>query len=512
MVTCIILVESMDTLNVSFFKGNRLLANYIGNLPISHFINDRIDCLKIMFKPDLCNFVPEDAYKLDNINVNGVSKSCLISCNDFKNLSSLCSKVRDIQIYNYLDVYESVFRDRDKVVVVDSWSKSLASVLYIEFGQILDFRRIRYSNLGNAINKICKNYNCYSVVNAGKVFDYVGMNSVISNLNQVEKERLSSLRHIQYCFENQGIAVLEDTPSLDWSDGEEGGNSLFSPQEDYYARNLNDHDFNVESDYEEHEEEVGYEEPPRKLGFFEKLFGSKKNKPSKKAPKGKGLSKARKGKKQIEDEQEEIQEVKPKVKTKPSRKVKPKKEPVNEGSKFADENYVDESDVSDYKSRFSQLAVDDSSHASNGKKPSVRKFDIYDKLTYIGGSVFLIVVITFLTLHVKFNGELDSMNANLSGAIRLKNHIASNVEFSSDPVDSPTLKVSQLKSMALPSSFKVQNITYDGVDYSMSVAVGEKDNIDDFSSYLPKGFKLSKIEPKKLEENSKIYDIILAVS
>lgn len=333
MVTCIIQIDSMDSINVSLIRDNRLLTNYIGKLPISHFINDKIDCLKVIFKPTLCNSVPEDAYKLDNVSVSNVIKSCVISYDDFKNLSSFCYKVKDIQIYNYLDINKYLFRDRQRLILVDSWSKTLASVMYMESGSIVDFRRVRFNNLSSIIHKMCEKYNCYEVINAQKSYDYVGLKSVLTNLDSVDKDRLASLKHIPYCLDVKGLDVLETSESLDWSEdseyddvddvysnehseghydeeydesGEPSQPSKFSQpnkpgnsrnhrgaglgtSEDYYSRKLKEQNFDVESDIDDNEADeeegssnnslydaFGGELEPKKVGFFAKLFGKKK--------------------------------------------------------------------------------------------------------------------------------------------------------------------------------------------------------------------------------------------
>lgn len=531
MVTCVVLIESVDSLNVSLFRDNRLLVNYIGDLPISHFVNNKIDCLKVMFKPALHVVVPDNAYKLDTVSVNGTIKDCLISCDDFNNLSSLCGKVKDIQIYNYLDVYKSLFKDRDRVVIVDSWSKSLASVTYIEFGSIVDLRRVKYSDLAKVIHKICESYNCYEVVNAKKTFDYVGLNSVVSNLDQIEKDRLSSLRHIQLCFESEGLSVLEKEEILDWSTDKDGkGTSLgglneeldsedvVDSREDYYTRNLNGKDFNVESDYQEEEFEEVFEEP-RKVGFFEKLFGKKKqnsfNKPKRKKP--------RPSKSNAEDIEEDlagdddenlVKVSRSKNKSKGKKVVKQKSVEIDTDYSRFEEGYEDDSDLNDYRSRFSQVAVGNltTSPRANGRRNNAGKFNIYDTITYVSAVVFLVISITCGSLHFIWRDDVIVLNDNIVVGNKLKNQITTNLDISKNSANSPAMRVSQLRSLALPKSYKILSVDYNGIEYKLSLSVDSSDNIDEFSSYLPNVFKLGKIEPRKSNNNSKIYDIVLAVS
>lgn len=515
MVTCIVLIESVDSLNVSLIRDDKLLVNYIGDLPISHFINDKIDCLKVIFKPALCNSVPEDGYKLGNINVNGVNKDCVISYEDFNNLSSFSCKVKDIQIYNYLDVCKSLFQDKDKVLVVDSWSKSLASVLYIEYGSVVDFRRVRHNKLASVIRKMSDKYGYFDTINANNFYDIISLKVALSNLNQVPKERLPFMKHLGYCLETKGIEVLEgEHEILDWRDEEDDqSNNVYygeessdvdrflrkedkGASEDYYARNLQGEDFEVESDFEdEYEDEEVVDkslaammretEESASLGFFARLFGKKKKTPSSKNFKV--------------DEN----------KIKGGKNSGPSK-----FSKYAeydeDENDEDEND----EVRFSQIAVGDhrTSRKSNGRNSNVRNYSAVDYAFYVSFIVFVSCALIFGGLQFIYKEKVNLLSSTYGSALKMKNQMQTSVSLAENPASSPAIKVSLLNNLSLPSSFDMLDIDYSGNEYKVTLSIDVADNIDDFASFLPEGIVLSKIVPKISNEMTKLYDIILVTS
>lgn len=522
MVTCVILIDSVDTLNVSLIRDDKLLVNYIGNLPISHFINDKIDCLKVIFKPTLCNSVPEDGYKLGLVSVNGINKDCVISYEDFNNLSSFCSKVKNIEIYNYLDVCKNLFKDKERVLVVDSWSKSLASVLYMEFGNIVDFRRIKYNKLPYVINKMSEKYGYFDIINANKFYDIITLKATISNLDKIDqsnKNRLSYMKHLAYCLETSGINVLEkEDTTLSWSNEDDNpSNSV----KDYYTRKLDEEDFEVASDLNEDGfDEYSYEddsdegfdgdlagapsqEPEKKIGFFAKLFGKK--------PKKNNANNANRPRKNFNvRDDEELEE--------PSNLVKSRKNNrKTANSRFSSnalssDEYDDEDDEDEY--RFSQIAVGDhrSSRKTSGYNPNVRKYTGTDYAFYISFIVFVSCALIFGGLQFIYKEKVGVLSNSYSSAVKMKNQMQASVEISENPANSPTVKVSQLSNIALPSSYNIDNIDFDGSQYKMTVSVGPNDNIDSFSSYLPDGIVLSNITEKSSSENSKTYDIVLVSS
>lgn len=503
MVTCVVLIDSVDTLNVSLIRDNRLLVNYIGNLPISHFVNDKIDCLKVIFKPTLCNSVPEDGYKLGLVSVNGINKDCVISYEDFNNLSSFCSKVKNIEIYNYLDVCKNLFKDKEKVLVVDSWSKSLASILYMEFGSIVDFKRIKYNKLPYSINKMSEKYGYFDIINANKFYDIINLKSTISNLDRIDKSRLSYMKHLGYCLETSGINILEkENTSLSWASENDNSNESVR---DYYSRKLEEENFEVDSDiedsYEDDDSDFNDESPSmeqvEKVGFFARLFGKKPKKTNSAKP-SKNFN--------VRDD-EELEE--------PSNIVgSRKKSRKTTNSRFSanaldSDEYDDEYDEDE--SRFSQIAVGDhrSSRKTSGYNTNVRKYNGTDYAFYISFIVFVSCALIFGGLQFIYKEKVGVLSNSYSSAVKMKNQMQASVEISENPANSPTVKVSQLNNIALPSSYTIDNVDFDGSQYKMTVSVSPTDNIDTFVSYLPEGIVLSGITEKSSNENSKTYDIVL---
>ena len=514
MVTCVVLIESVGTLNVSLIRDDKLLVNYIGDLPISHFINDKIDCLKVIFKPTLCNSVPENGYKLGNINVNGINKDCVISYDDFNSLSSFSCKVKDIQIYNYLDVCKSLFKDKDKVLVVDSWGKSLASVLYIEFGSVVDFRRVRYNKLSQVISKMSDKYGYFETINANLFYNIIELKAMISNIDSVDRNRLSSMKHLAYCLETQGTQVLDNSNEiLNWQgEGDYSNSSIdsfpteenYDSSKDYYARKLNNEDFDVESDYEEDDEFIenpSHNPQPQveeKIGFFAKLFG-KKSKKNQSAPSKKFT---------INDDLDEEQSTPSR-----NRKSNPSNRPNNSApSRFA--KYAEYEEDEDGEVSFSQIAVGDhrSSRKSNGYNPNVRKYSTVDYVFYVSFIVFLSCSLIFGGLQLIYKEKVGLLSSTYGSAVKMKNQMQSSVSLSETPANSPTIKVSQINNLSLPSSYNILGIDYSGNEYTVTLSVAESDNIDDFSSFLPDGVVLSKINPKTSNDSSKLYDIVLVTS
>lgn len=526
MVTCVVLIESFDSLNVSIVKDNRLLANYIGDLPISHFINEKVDCLKVIFKPTLCNFVPENGYKLGNVKVNNINKDCVISYEDFNNLSSFCSKVDSIEVYNYLDVCKNLFSNNDKVLVVDSWSKSLASVLYIEYGNVVDFKRVKYNKLPSVINKMSDKYGYFGVVNANDFYDIMSLKTNISNIDRVPKERLSSIKHLAFCLENSGMSVLEQEDNyLGWS-----SESDDEVADSYYSNKINEEDFEVESDLSEDDlseddygtgdelnynsnnkpnyveedleddledlndsrtDEVG-DEFEKPLGFFARLFGRKKK--SSKRPSNKSFT--------VDEEDE------PSNKGSKSFGMRSKRRTNSRFSAYEDE-YEDE-DSSDGENRFSQLAVGEhkSSRGANGYVRE-RNMTGADYAFYVSFILFMSLAIIFGGLQFIYKEKVGTLSNSYSSAMKIKNQMKTSVEILEDPSNSPTVKVSQIKNMALPSTYKLEEIVYDGVNYNATLRTSLEDSVDSFSSYLPEGLVLSGITEKSSDKTSRKYNIVL---
>lgn len=508
MVTCVVLIDSIDSMNVTLLRDDKVLCHYIGNLPISHFINDKIDVLKVVFKPTLCNSVPEDAYKIGSVLVNGVNKDCVISYNDFNNLSSLIGKVDSIEIFNYIDFYKDLYGDRDDIVVIDSWNKSLASMVYIKFGQIVDFRRVSYSNLANTLGKFTNKHNCHNVINGVKSYDYVGVGSAIGNLDEIDKDRIPFLKHIPLCLEYTGVEICEKSEILDWSEGSKESNSLA-----YYSKNIESKDFdldsstdiddvNMEEEYtEELDNEISVEqEEPKKVGFFGRLFGGSKNK------------KVTSKKEFVVDESGENETKKSKGSI--NRKSKKGKDSrFSEPSRFGDEDdFSFDDELED--SRFSQLAVGDykSSRKPNGFNPNVRKYNTVDYLFYIGFICFMSLAFIFGGLQFIYKEKVGILSDTYTSAVLMKNKMESSVGISEDPVNSPVTKVAQIKNLSLPNTYKINNIEYNGADYRLTLTIGEKDSIDNFGQFLPSGLKVSKITPRDQSNGKKIYDISLVVS
>ena len=546
------LIDSVDSINVTLLRDNKILSNYVGNLPISHFINDKIDVLKVVFKPTLCNSVSEDAYKIGNVQVNGVNKSCVISYEDFNNLSSLVGKVPNIEIINYIDIYKDTYRDRDSVVVVDSWSKSLAAIVYIQFGTIVDFRRVSYSTLPNILGKFTAKHSCYNVVNGCKNFDYVGLKSSIVNLDKIDKDRLPLLKHLSYCLEHNGASLTEQSEILDWSnDSEDDGSQDL--ENNYYSRNIKEEDLDLDSPTDLDDEGSvddlgdGYDESdkpnhginnqannprnvkqqaPAKVGFFARLFGKK--------PKMADSDRA------MMNYQTELDEdsynndnilsqdnpLKPSsaINRKSNAKPKPKSSKTAKSdsrfsapSRFGDDDELgfDDEDEDDYEdSRFSQLAVGDhrSSRKPRGFNPNVRKYNTADYLFYVGFTGFICLAFIFGGLQLVYKEKVGMLSNTYSSAIKMKNQMESSVEVADNVANSPVTKISQINNLALPNSYKINNIEFDGTEYRLTVSLSDGDNIDEFSSFLPEGLTLSRINVKDESDNQKIYDVILVLS
>ena len=553
MVTCIVLIDSTDSINVTFLRDNKILSNYVGNLPISHFINNKIDLLKVVFKPTLCNSVSEDAFKIGNVQVNSVNKSCVISYDDFNNLSSLLGKVPNIEIINYIDIYKDAYKDMDSVVVVDSWNKSLASVVYIEFGSIVDFRRVNYSNLPNILSKFTSKHNCHNVINGCKNFDYVGLNSSIVNLDKIEKERLPFLKHVYYCLEHEGSSLTEQGEILDWSSDED---KVDNGSQNYYARNIDEGSLGLDSptDIDDPDNELhgdnseyvdGYDynpsrmeespskqqpkgaprkggsgrpgAPKEKVGFFAKLFG-KKNKVS-----DSDLAMMDYESNNYEQDENSLNVDSP---LKPRRSNKPSKtnnRKSNKGgdsrfsapSRFGDDDFSFDDDDDEYgESSFSQLAVGDhrSSRKPRGFNPNVRKYSTADYLFYVGFTGFMCLAFIFGGLQLVYKEKVGVLSDTYNSAIKMKNQMESSVEVADNAANSPVTRLSQINNLALPNSYKINNVEFNGNEYRLTLSLEQNDNIDDFSGFLPEGLTISRIDPKGESDNQKIYDVVLVLS
>lgn len=262
---CICLYKDVNVTNISLMSNNVLVANKCSNDSVMNYLNSsHIDEVSVILKPNVVTEVVDGSYLIgDFLGDTGTRNLCVVSENTINSLTDVGHKygIKSMKVYNYIDVVCSKFKKDEKIIIVSPWNNSLVALIYSEFGIARDFKLSSESRLASLIGRFRSKYNC-RVVEDISAYDYVGLKDVVTNLDEVDKEKRCLLAHIPYVFYNKGIDLLKPKPVF---------SAVVNPMEKMYIE-----DYSVDDDVDD--DDLPPEPSVKKSGFFSGLF--KKNKPT----------------------------------------------------------------------------------------------------------------------------------------------------------------------------------------------------------------------------------------
>lgn len=488
MVRCVMLYNNSESCNITLLNDDNVVVNCMGNYSLDSFLfNTGVDTLHVIFKPSVYNSVPENGFKIGNVSLNGVLKSCIISNEDVRRLADYSSiyGIKSIRLYNFLDLVVDRYKSEENVLVLMEWSNDIVGIAHIEMGELSEFRRVREDKLISILSSLRKRYKC-NVVQFNSGFDLTNCHCAIHNLKMVDRDKQIFLSHIPYVIENKGIEILESLSNNLISEAfniDDEGDSIYSKSSDKESN------FDVSTDIDSLDiSSKGINVTPKKAGFFSRLFGNKSNR-SNSVPQEK-LSKK-------EDKKDKLRKEK--------------------GFNFEDYDEVEEDEDSQYFSQVAQGTKPKALHGSLGANPGVkRKLNFLDYVFYTVFVLFFSCAIIVGGLQFVYKSKLEAMTGEYDSAVKVKNQMETNVRLSEDNSKSPATKITQLSSLNLPSSYKIRNVDYDGSQYKINVETAHNDNIDSIREYLPSDLVIGSInsldEGDSESESNKIYEVILVVS
>ena len=274
MIRCVMLYNNSENCNITLLNDDNVVVNCMGNYSLDSFLfNTGVNSLHVIYKPSIENAVPENGFKIGNVSLNNVLKSCVISNEDVKRLPFLSLYgIEDVRLYNYLDLVADRYKTEENILVVFEWIGNIVGVAHIQMGEILEFRRVAEEKLTAVLSKLRDKHNC-NVVQFNSGFDITGCYCNIHNLKLVDKDKQIFLSHIPYVIENKGIEILEDKKAksiLNAFNDKEG--------EDYSIYNTSSDDesnYEVALDLDNNIRSNVINTPVKKLGFFARLFEKK---------------------------------------------------------------------------------------------------------------------------------------------------------------------------------------------------------------------------------------------
>lgn len=499
MLRCVVLYNDSTDCNITLLRDNNVIVNCMGNYILDSFLQSTgVDCLQVIYKPSIPRTVPENGFKIGSIAVNGLIKPCVISTEEIKRLADYSSLygIKEIMIYNYIDLIVDRYKTEDSVIVLSEWVADYGVIAYIEFGKLIEFRRVKESKLTSSLSKMRSRFRCNNVVQFDNSFDFANCYSTISNMKLVDKDKQIFLSHIPYVVDNTGISLFENNVissiplmSLDVEDDSE--DSIYSRDNDETAYEV---DTEVDTEVEEHLDE----EPPVEVGFFGRLFGKGSSKKSK-------------------DDKTLSKNISPKEPVQSSKKSKSERSRKEKGFNF--EEYTETSEEEDDEQYFSNLANGSTkpSYNSFGANPSMkRKFGFFDYAFYTVFVIFFTCSVVVGGLQLVYKEKLRVLAGEYDSAIKVKNQLETNVSLSFDNSKSPATKVTQIISLNIPKTFSIRNVDYDGTQYKVNIEVEKDDNIDVIRDYLPSDLVVTNISLLSNADGSastkKIYEVVLLIS
>lgn len=223
MVSCILQLGSKKTLSI---VANRQLIVYtefgeMSEIP-AFLYKIGVDELVIYCQGSLALQVPDDAYKVSLFEIQKSPMYSVISEKDVMFIINLAKAlgIPKVSAVGYTDFVKYKFRNKERVIVVDSYLKNYA-IFCIENGEFLDFKRCSAVNLKRKIGSFMKEFKC-PVISITDSYDIIDFKEMLDNSNNIPKLIMSEIEFIPFCLKDVGVdlvrpAMNPGNPS-DWVD------------------------------------------------------------------------------------------------------------------------------------------------------------------------------------------------------------------------------------------------------------------------------------------------------
>lgn len=223
MVSCILQLGSKKTLSI---VSNRQLIVYtefgeMSEIP-AFLYKIGVDELIIYCQGSLALQVPDDAYKLSLFEIQKSPMYSVISEKDVMFIISLAKAlgIPKVSAVGYTDFVKYKFRNKERVIVVDSYLKNYA-IFCIENGEFLDFKRCSAVNLKRKIGSFMKEFKC-PVISITDSYDIIDFREMFDNCENIPKFIMPEIEFIPYCLKDVGVDLVKPAmnpgnPS-DWVD------------------------------------------------------------------------------------------------------------------------------------------------------------------------------------------------------------------------------------------------------------------------------------------------------
>lgn len=448
---CVVLYNNVDTCNISILTDNKLVLNCNGHYNLDRFLNTtNIDDLSIVFKPTICNSIPENGYRIGSFQQDSSVKVCVISNEDVNNLVDMSRiyKIPSVKLYNYMDIISSKFSSHGNVIVVCEWSSNLVALFYLESGVIMDFKKTNIQKLSTTLSKFRSKYKCM-VLEDSNNYDYVSLHASVPNIGTIDNDKKPFVSHLNYVLNNEGINLLETKKSLP--------NSIdFEEKED-----SDDLDSLLGN---QHEEEAKETPSGKKVGFFGRLFG--------KGRKDQGFDFS-----SYDEEYEHSLRM--------------------ENARYMRQGY--DKDIQ---------------YLSTGRSAiAVTKSGPVDFIFYAVLFVLLSCIIFSTVLGAVYKGRVGLLSSNVQFFQSLNNSRKHNVELSKEAPKSPVNKISELLAVQAPNGGTVESVSYTGETYQVNVNVdSEEDLSESVKKSMPSNFIASSVKKSKVDSSSNLYTYAITLS
>lgn len=444
---CVVLYNSVDDINVSLLVDNKLVINCVGNYSLDRFLlNTKIDELDVIYKPYISNSIPENGYKIGNFFQDSIGKVCVISNDDVNNLvdASRVYKIPDLKIYNYLDIIADRFKSHDKVIVLSEWSHNIVALVYLEFGQVVDFKKSSISKLTLMLSRFREKYRC-NVLEDLTSYDYIEVMNSVCNIKDVDSHKKLFISHIPYVLQNKGISLLARlkqniSPVENIFKDEEDLDSSLTDKSDEQSENkvIKRKVAKKESFKKSNNEGLG--------GFFSRLFGKKRGK----SEEGFDFS-------SYDDDYEQALRM--------------------ESDRYLAQGYVD------MQYRPSRSAV-----------VALTKTGPMDYVFYAVMTILITCILLGTVFGAVYKGKLNYLRADADSLNRMKTQRELNLTLAEESYSSPASNIAELANISLPADYELDSVSYTGDSYKINVnSLNKNDSLSDVKKSIPSDFVVSNI-------------------
>lgn len=436
---CVVLYNSADDVNVSLLVDDKLVINCVGNYSLDRFLlNTKIDELDVIYKPYISNAVPENGYKIGNFFQDSIGKVCVISNDDVNNLvdASRIYKISNLRVYNYLDIICDKFKSHDKVIVISEWSHNIVALIYLEFGQVVDFKKSNIQKLTLMLTRFREKYRC-NVVEDLTTYNYMTVMNSICNIDKVDSHRKLFISHLYYVFENKGINLLDKPKQVsNLADSVTNEDAIDESLVNSSSTNPNDKSNDKKSS----------KKTKSAKGFFGRLFGAKRGS----SEEGFDFS-------SYDPDYEQIMRM--------------------ENERYLAQGYVD------MQYRPSKSAV-----------VALTKTGPMDYVFYAIMTVLATCILLGTIFGAVYKGKLNYLRADADSLNRMKSQKELNVQLAEESSSSPASYVAELVGITLPDSYGLDSVSYTGDSYKINVSsVSENDKLSEVKKSIPSDFVVSNV-------------------